>query len=94
MTQHSTTTSPEFEAKMLAIVTPLIESGAIIKRSDRDLPLTECRFAPYSPKCDTLGHEYDFGICLDCDQHDPNFEPTDDMITADYLRGFDRQAAA
>ena len=37
------------------------------------------------PKCDTLGHEYSFGICLDCEKVDPAFEPTDDMIERDYL---------
>lgn len=42
--------------------------------------------APVAPKCDTLGHEYNFGICLDCEQVDPAFEPDDDMIEADYLR--------
>jgi hypothetical protein len=44
--------------------------------------------------CETEGHEYSFGICLDCNHIDPAFEPDDDMITRDYLRGYDKQAAA
>jgi hypothetical protein len=44
-----------------------------------------------APACDTLGHEYNFGICLDCDQTDPAFEPDDDMIERDDLN---RQFAA
>lgn len=47
-----------------------------------------------APTCETEGHEYDFGICLDCGHYDPAFEPDDDMIERDYLRGYDRQAAA
>ena len=47
-----------------------------------------------APRCSTLGHEYSFGICLDCQQVDPAFEPTDDMIERDYLRGYDKPVAA
>jgi len=49
---------------------------------------------PTAPKCPTEGHEYDFGICLDCGHYDPAFEPDDDAIERDYLRGFDQQVAA
>lgn len=45
-------------------------------------PIVQLRPAP---ACDTQGHEYDFGICLDCEQPDPAFEPDDDTITTDYL---------
>ena len=44
------------------------------------------KLIPSAPSsCDTLGHEYDFGICLDCEGVDPNFEPTDEQITNEYL---------
>lgn len=49
---------------------------------------------PGPSRCDTLWHEYDFGVCLDCEGIDPNFEPDDDMILQDYLRGYDGKAAA
>jgi hypothetical protein len=39
------------------------------------------------PKCDTLGHEYNFGICLDCDQPQPDYEPTDAQIPGTYEIG-------
>jgi hypothetical protein len=50
--------------------------------------------AASDPTCETEGHEYSFGICLDCNHVDPAFEPDDDLITRDYLRGYDKQAAA
>lgn len=86
----STSTSPEFEAQLLDLSKKLHASGAIIPRTNTPFK----PFAPYSPKCDTLGHEYNFGICLDCEQVDPAFEPDDDMILRDYLRGYEGQAAA
>ena len=45
---------------------------------------TVTTIAPTPPACDTLGHEYNFGICLDCDQPQPDYEPTDAQIPGAY----------
>lgn len=41
-------------------------------------------FAPAAPTCETDGHEYDFGICLDCGGVDEDFDPTDAQIPGAY----------
>lgn len=40
--------------------------------------------AAAGPRCSTEGHEYNFGICLDCEQVDPAFEPDDGQIPGTY----------
>jgi len=37
---------------------------------------------------------YPNGYCADCGEPVPDFEPDDDTITRDYLRGYEGQAAA
>jgi hypothetical protein len=29
-----------------------------------------------APICETEGHEYNFGICVDCDHTDEDYDPT------------------
>lgn len=79
-----TGTTPEFEAKMLAIVTPLIESGAIIPRSDAPpKPFAEYRYPPEPADC---GHTeiYPTGHCADCGEEVEGFEPDDVQIPGAY----------
>jgi hypothetical protein len=38
--------------------------------------------------CDTDGHEYNFGVCVDCEDIDETYDPTPDtreQITAGYV---------
>jgi hypothetical protein len=80
MTQHLT----PFEQKLQKIAEDAERRGLVQRRDDRQLPIIEYKFPPAPTACQTEGHEYDFGICLDCDHVDPAFEPTDGQIPGTY----------
>ena len=63
------------------------EAARVIAAAER-VQAAKAAATPYPPSaCDALGHEYNFGICLDCGRQQPDYEPTDAQIPGTYEIG-------
>jgi hypothetical protein len=77
--------SSAFEAQLAAIAERGHRAGLYVHRVDSTKP-----FAPFKPAPEPCPHEdaYPNGRCADCGEPVPNFEPDDEAILTDYLKGY------